>query len=201
MNMRQHFVAAAAALALTLSVGSTAWASVDNSQPTTAALCTGSCGVGSAIGVVRQITQVNNVDATGTSFTDFWTFTLSGAGNISGFLFSNNTLPTFQLLNLNVLLQSGDGLTTFNPVLGYNVPNPPPSNMVLQAALSFANLAAGDYRFVISGLVPGSQQAGQYQLQGQISAVPLPAAVWLLLAAVLTLGSFTGFRRGLRNVA
>ena len=100
-----------------------------------------------------------------------------------------------------MILQSGDGTTTFDPVAGYTVPNPPPPNMVLQAALSFADLAAGDYRFVISGLVPGDQQAGQYQLQGQVSAVPLPAAIWLLLSAVLGLGSVTRFRRGARHTA
>ncbi len=201
MSMRLHIMAATAAIALAMTVVSTAWATVDNSQPATAALCTGSCGAGSAIGAVRQISQVNNVDATGTSFSDIWTFTLSQAGNISGFLFSNNTLSNFQLTNLNVILQSGDGSTTFDPVTGYTVPNPPPSNMVLQAALSFANLAAGNYQFVISGLVPGNQAAGQYQLQGQISAVPLPAAVWLLLSAVLGLGSMARFRRGMRDAA
>lgn len=195
MTMRHHCLAAAAALTLVMSVVSNAWAVVDNSQATTAALCTGSCGVGSALGAVRQVNQVNNVDATGTSFTDFWTFTLSEAGNISGFLFTNNTLNLFQLNDLNVILQSGDGLTTFDPVAGYTVPNPPPSNVVLQAALAFANLAAGDYRFVISGLVPGTHDAGQYQLQAQVSAVPLPAAAWLLLSAVLGLASVCRIRR------
>lgn len=195
MNMRLHAMAAVAAITLVMAVVSTAQATVDNSQSPAAALCTGSCGVGSAIGAVRQINQVNNVDATGTSFSDIWTFTLSQAANINGFLFSNNTLSNFQLADLNVILQSGDGATTFDPVTGYTVPNPPPPNMVLQAALSFADLAAGDYRFLISGVVPGSQAAGQYQLQGQVSAVPLPAAVWLLLSAVLGLASLSRFRR------
>jgi hypothetical protein len=201
MSMKRHYMAAAAAITLVMSVVSTAWASVDNSQPTTAALCTGSCGVGSAIGAVRQINQVNNADATGTTFTDFWTFTLSQAGNVSGILFSNNTLNLFQLNDLKVILESGDGLITYNPATGYTVPNPPPPNTVLQAALSFADLAAGNYRFVISGLVPGTHEAGQYQLQGQISAVPLPAAVWLLLSAVLGLASVSRLRRGMQNAA
>ena len=201
MSMKRHYMAAAAAITLVMSVVSTAWATVDNSQPTTAALCTGSCGVGSAIGAVRQINQLNHSDATGTSFTDFWTFTLSQAGNVSGILFSNNTLNLFQINDLKVILQSGDGSITYDPSAGYTVPNPPPPNTVLQAALSFADLAAGNYRFVISGLVPGTHEAGQYQLQGQISAVPLPAAVWLLLSAVLGLASVSRLRRGMQNAA
>ena len=197
MNMKLHCMAAVTAITLVMTGASSAWATVDNSQPPTAALCTGACGVGSAIGAVRQIIQVNHDDATGTSFTDIWTFTLLLPANITGSLFSNNTLSNFQLNDLKVILQSGDGLTTLAPTAGYTVPNPPPSNMVLQTAISFANLAAGGYQFVISGLVPGSpnEEAGQYQLQGQISAVPLPAALWLLLSAVLGLASVSRRRR------
>ena len=197
MNVKQHCMAAATAITLVMASASSAWAVVDNSQPPTAALCTGACGVGSAIGAVRQIIQINNADATGTSFTDVWTFTLLLPANITGSLFSNNTLNNFELNDLKVVLQSGDGLTTFAPTAGYTVPNPPPSNMVLQAAINFANLDPGGYQFVISGLVPGSphEEAGQYQLQGQISAVPLPAAIWLLLSAVLGFASVSRLRR------
>ena len=197
MNVKQHCVAAATAIALVMASASSAWAVVDNSQASTPALCTGACGVGSAIGAVRQIIQGNHADATGTSFTDIWTFTLLLPANITGSLFSNNTLDNFQLNNLKVILQSGDGLTTYDPIAGYTAPNPPPSNMVLQTAINFANLDPGGYQFVISGLVPGSpnEEAGQYQLQGQISAVPLPAAIWLLLSAVLGFASVSRLRR------
>ncbi len=198
-GMRQHCLASAAAITLFMTGMSSAWAVVDNSQASTAALCTGSCGVGSSIGAVRQIIQVNNVDATGTSFTDIWTFTLSQAVNISGSIFTNNTLDNFELNDLKVILQDGAGLTTYEPIAGYTVSNPPPINVILQTALNFSNLAAGDYRFVISGLVPGGSQgedAGQYQLQGQMSAVPLPGAVWLFLSAVLGLVSVARRRLG-----
>jgi hypothetical protein len=53
--MRQHCLASAAAITLFMTGVSSAWATVDNSQPSTAALCTGSCGVGSSIGAVRQL--------------------------------------------------------------------------------------------------------------------------------------------------
>lgn len=187
-------MAAVTVVAFIVTGVSAARAAVDNSQPPTAALCTGSCGVGSSIGAVRQVTQINNVDATGTSFSDAYTFTLSEAGRIDGFLFSNNTLNNFRLVDLNVILQSGDGSITFDPIAGYTVPNPPPVNMILNTALTFANLGAGDYQFIISGLVPDSHDAGQYQLQASVSEVPLPAAVWLFLTALLGLVSTTKIR-------
>ena len=195
MNTRQRWVAAVAVVAFSIVPVWGARAAVDNSQADTAALCTGVCGVGSAIGATRQVAQINDTDTTGTSFSDNWTFSLSERGTLNGFLFANNTLNNFRLIDLNVILQSGDGLTTFDPIAGYTVPNPPPSNMVLQVALSFADLAAGDYRFVISGLVPDSHDAGQYQMQGNISAVPLPAAVWLFLSALSGLAAAAGFGR------
>ncbi len=202
MKTRQRWVAVVAVAILSVLPVSGAWAVVDNSLATPeAALCTGSCGVGSSIGITRQITQINTDDNTGTSFTDFWTFTTSEAGNITGFLFANNTLNSFRLIDLNVILQSGDGSITFDPTTGYGVPNPPPVNSVLQAALVFANLAAGDYRFVVTGLVPDSHDAGQYQLQGTISEVPLPMAVWMFLSALAGLGGFAGIRRRLANPA
>jgi hypothetical protein len=194
MRLKLSWVTAVAILAFTILPSIEAQAIVDNSQSPTAALCTGSCGVGSAIGVTRQVAQINDTDATGTSFSDIWTFSLSESGNIAGFLFANNTLNNFRLLDLNMILQSGDGSTTFDPISGYTVPNPPPVNMVLQAAVYFADLAAGDYRFVISGLVPGTHDAGQYQLQAVVSQVPLPAAAWLLLSALAGLAGMARVR-------
>jgi hypothetical protein len=195
MKFRQSWVTAVAVLLFSTVPALEAWAIVDNSQAPTPALCTGSCGVGSAIGATRQVAQINNVDATGTGFQDIWTFSLSEPGNITGYLFANNTLNAFRLLDVNIILQNGDGSFTFDPLTGYTVPNPPPTNMVLQAAVYFADLAAGDYRFLISGLVPDSHDAGQYQLQASVSEVPLPAAVWLLLSALGGLVGVTRIRR------
>lgn len=156
---------------------------VDNSQAPTDVFCSGSCGVGSAIGFSRTVPQVSPDDVT--TFTDVWNITLTEAGKITGILFANNTLDQFRLINLNIGLE--DGGVPVDPAGGFNVPNPPPFNSVLQTAVSFANLAAGDYQFIVSGIVPNDQVAGQYQFQGTISEVPLPAAVWLFLSALLGL--------------
>jgi hypothetical protein len=194
MILRKTRLLAFATVAFTTVAMSSAWAAVDNSQVATPAICSGSCGVGSAIGFSRSVPEVP-VDATGTSFSDEWTLTLSEAGTIQGILFSNNTLSTFQLFNLNVALENDGTGTNVDPAGGYTVPNPPPFNSVLQVAVTFANLAAGDYRFVVTGTVPEGQAAGQYQFQGGVSAVPLPAAGWLMLTALMGLVSLIRVRR------
>jgi hypothetical protein len=187
-------LALAAATALALSASGVS-AAVDNSQLPTPAICSGSCGVGSAIGFSRTVPEIAG-DPTGTSFSDEWTLTLSEAGTINGILFSNNTLSTFQLFNLNVALEDDGTGTNVSPVGGYMVPNPPPFNSVLQVAVNFADLAAGSYRFVVTGTVPEGQAAGQYQFQGGVvSQVPLPAAGWLLLTALMGLVACLRIRR------
>lgn len=191
MNVKQHSMATISAIVLVMTSTSGAWAIVDNSQAPTAVLCSGACGVGSSVAFSRTVTQLSPDDVT--SFTDVWNITLSEAGKIKGVLFGNNTLDAFRVTNLKMTLENGG--TPVDPVAGFTVPNPPPFNSILQTAVTFANLSAGDYQFMITGFVPNDQKGGQYQFQGKISEVPLPAAVWLLLSAVLGLGSMITRRR------
>jgi hypothetical protein len=194
MNLKQHCLAAVSAIALVMAHTSGAWAIVDNSQAPTAVLCSGACGVGSSVAFSRTVTQISPDDVT--SFTDVWNITLSEAGKIKGVLFGNNTLDAFTVTNLKITLENGG--TPVDPVAGFSVPNPPPFNSVMQTAVTFANLSAGDYQFMITGFVPNDQKGGQYQFQGKISEVPLPAAVWLFLSAVLGLVSVS--RRRFRQI-
>jgi hypothetical protein len=191
MNLKRHYTVAVSAIALVMASTSGAWALVDNSQAPTAVLCSGVCGVGSSVGFSRTVPQISLDE--GTSFTDIWNITLSEAGTIKGVLFANNSLDAFRLINLNVGLE--DGGTPVDPAAGFSVPNPPPFNSVLQTAVTFANLSAGDYQFVLTGIVAIGLEGGQYQFQGKISEVPLPAAVWLFLSAVLGLVSVSRRRR------
>jgi hypothetical protein len=194
MNLKRHYIVAVLAIALAMASTSGVWAVVDNSQAPTDVFCSGACGVGSSVGFSRTIPQVSPDD--GTSFTDIWNIVLSEAGTIKGVLFANNSLDAFRLINLNVGLE--DGGTPVDPAAGFTVPNPPPFNSVLQTAVTFANLSAGEYQFMLTGIVPNGQEGGQYQFQGKISEVPLPAAVWLFLSAVLGLVSVS--RRRIRQI-
>lgn len=191
MNLTQHYRAAVSAIALVMASTSGAWALVDNSQPVEAVFCSGACGVGSSVGFSRTIPQISLDE--GTSFTDVWNITLSEPGHIKGVLFANNSLDAFRLLNLKVVLE--DGGTPVDPAAGFIVPNPPPFNSVLQTAVTFSNLSAGAYQFMLTGIVANGQEGGQYQFQGKISEVPLPAAVWLFLSAILGLVSVSRRRR------
>lgn len=175
---------AAIAGVFTLTTMSAAHAVVDNSQPPAAAFCSGACGVGSAIGFSRTVPQAVPNDST--SFSDIWEFTLTERGNINGIVFANNTLDTFRLIDTTLSLENGGG-TPVEPAGGFMIPNPPPFNSVLETAIAFSDLSPGTYQFVISGFVPNDQVAGQYEFQGGVSAVPLPAAGWLLITAILGL--------------
>ena len=191
MNLKRHHTAAVSAIALVMASTSGAWAIADNSQAPTAVFCSGVCGVGSSVGFSRTVPQISLDE--GTSFTDVWNITLSEPGHIKGVLFANNSLDAFRLLNLKVGLKNGS--TPVDPAAGFTVPNPPPFNSFLQTAVIFANLSAGDYQFMLTGIVANGLEGGQYQFQGKISEVPLPAAVWLLLSAVMGLVSVSGLRR------
>lgn len=191
MNLKRHYMAAVSAIALVMASTSGAWAIADNSQAPTVVFCSGACGVGSSVGFSRTVPQASPDD--GTTFTDIWNITLSEAGNIKGVLFANNSLDAFRLINLNIGLENGGA--PVDPAAGFTVPHPPPFNSVLQTAVTFANLSAGDYQFMLTGIVPNGQEGGQYQFQGKISEVPLPAAVWLFLSAVLGLVSVSRRRR------
>jgi hypothetical protein len=196
MHLKRHYLAAVSAIAIVMASTSTVWAIADNSQPVTAVFCSGASGVGSPVGFSRTVSQVSSDDIT--TFTDVWNITLSEAGNINGVLFANNTLDAFRLVNLNVGLV--DGGIPIDPAAGFSVPNPPPFNTVLQTAVTFANLSAGDYQFMLTGFVPDDQEGGQYQFQGKISEVPLPAAVWLFISAILGLVSVSRLRREQNHV-
>ena len=174
-----------------------AWAVVDNSIVGNAD-CSGACGVGSGIAVNRTVSQINAMDNTGTSFNDLWNFTTTENGRLSGKLFANNNIGGFQITGLTLLLQTSGG-TPIDPPGSISVPVAPPNGAVLEAAFNYAFLTAGSYRFAISGTVPNGQAFGQYQVQGSISAVPLPAALWLFLTALTGLAAVA--RVGRRKVS
>ena len=59
----------------------------------------------------------------------------------------------------------------------------------------FANLAPGDYFFRVAGTLIGND--GQYAGQMQVNEVPLPAAAWLFLTAILGLATVARKKRPL----
>ena len=59
----------------------------------------------------------------------------------------------------------------------------------------YANLAPGDYFFRVAGTLIGND--GQYAGQIAVNEVPLPAAAWLFLSAILGLATVSRKKRGL----
>jgi hypothetical protein len=168
---------------------------VNNSHAPTDAICSGVCGVGSAIGFSRTVPGTSR--HSGTVFSDIWFFSLSEPGRLVGTLFANNTINRFQLFDLNLGLVR-DGVPV-DPAEGFDVPNPPPYSAILQTVVAFSDLPAGDYQFDVSGRILNCDLAGQYEFQGRISALPLPATGWLFVAALLALLGWSRAGRSTRH--
>jgi len=156
---------------------------VDNSQAPADAFCSGDCGVGSVFGFSRTVPGLSR--HADTVFSDAWFLTLSEPGRVVGVLFANNTIDNFRLFDLNLGLERGG--VRLDPADGFSVPDPPPSNTILQTVVAFSYLPAGDYRLDVSGRILDCDLSGQYEFQGGIYAMPLPATGWLFIAALLAL--------------
>lgn len=130
-------------------------------------------------------------------FNHAWEFTLNSESNMSGTLTDNNTTrPSFDLTDLVIALYNAAD-TTFTTALGTfacftcntDVDNP-------FVSFAFGPLTAGDYVFLVSGATTDSSTFnGQYTVQTSVSAVPLPAAIWLFISALVGLVSFARIRR------
>lgn len=192
MQARRWIRGVALGAALSFGVATNAFAAVVANDFTGSADCGGdaTCDIGEAVGFVRQVNEIGTGD--GTSYNDLYDFTLSSASNIIGSFFTNNTLSGFNTTGVSIeLFYDPAGLNT--SVGSFNVPDG--NGSIQSVAIAFLNLLAGDYRFVVDGFIPDDQSKGQYQLQANISAVPLPPAIWLFISALIGLVSFARIRR------
>ena len=108
----------------------------------------------------------------GVAIADTWTFAIEQTLLVAIAIDANDLVPFFEIADL---LAVGDSLT-----FEYNA--------VDNQYTFVGNLAAGSYSFDISGLTTG-MLGGQYEVSVGGLAIPLPAGLWLLGAAMLTLCS------------
>ena len=146
---------------------------------------------------------------TGVAIEDQWDFTIGGSSQSSIFvdLTNVNTLDpagtVFNILGLTLELFAGTApgvlnlgvpIGTIGPVASTSPPSPSSSGILTQ----IGGLSPGNYYFQITGTTSGSD-GGQYDVQ--IRATPLPAAIWLLMSALLGLVSFSRIRRSSSEAA
>ncbi len=118
----------------------------------------------------------------GDSYAHAWGFTLLEPAHITGTLTKDNTLANYSQNPVSLALFSGADL--INSIgATYFVPNTGDNNPFV--SFRYANLAAGDYFFRVAGTLIGND--GQYTGQMKVNEVPLPAAAWLFLTAILGL--------------
>lgn len=155
--------------------------------------CGGSCQAGTTLTAARLVPgDTTNPD--GASFQDHYSFVLTGPVDLSGKGFALDFDPTFNVENLSFEL--------FDPSLSslgsFSVANG--SGSVVFSPFSFSNLATGAYTLLVSGLVPQAYEGGQYLLSGDftqaaVSSVPVPAAMWLFVSALIGMFSLTQMRK------
>ena len=128
----------------------------------------------------------------GDSYAHAWGFTLLEPAHIDGTLTKNNTLSDYRQNPVSLALFSGSDLADTIGAI-YNVPNTGDDNPFV--SFRYANLAPGDYFFRVAGTLIGND--GQYAGQIAVNEVPLPAAAWLFLSAILGLATVSRKKRGL----
>jgi hypothetical protein len=155
--------------------------------------CGGSCQAGTTLTAARLITG-DTSNPEGASFQDHYSFVLTGPVDLSGKAYGLNFTPTFNIENLS--------FTLFDPSLSplgsaIAVPN---GSGVQFASFSFSGLVSGAYTLLVSGLIPQAYGGGQYLLSGDftqaaVSSVPVPAAMWLFVSALIGMFSLTQMRK------
>lgn len=144
------------------------------------------------------ITAKTNETALGASFTTLWGFTVNGTNSVdvgaTGLGLDWSTFDSFELLlandnenDWNFSVSVSDGVDTNTSAVASLAPD----SVLNSFTVSLAGLAAGsiDSVFVtVSGDLPvgGDDRTAEYT----ISAVPVPAAVWLFASALGGLGWF-----------
>ncbi len=147
-------------------------------------------------------------------FTHEWTFVLEGpAGDptasnsiLEVILENTNTATANNIVGLTLQLFAGTPGAPgpfIPPAVGpvVSVPSTPataPNSGPVMIPLLGNSLAPGDYFFQITGTgvgngTGGNDNQGFYNVQ--VTATPLPAAIWLMLSALLGLVSFSRIRR------
>ena len=155
--------------------------------------CGGSCQAGTTLTAAR-LAPGDTTNPDGASFQDHYSFILTGPVNLSGKAYGLNFTPTFNVENLS--------FTLFDPSMSplgsaIAVPN---GSGVQFASFSFSGLVSGAYTLLVSGLIPQAYGGGQYLLsgdftQGAVSSVPVPAAMWLFVSALIGMFSLTQMRK------
>jgi hypothetical protein len=122
----------------------------------------------------------------GGSFADDWFFQLSGTGAGGVVVNEAVTVSTTALVNI-----SGLSLSLWTESAG--------SPVALQASggtdFNLPSLAPGLYELIITGTVTGTEGGAYAGVVASPSAVPLPAAAWLLLSGLVGVGAMARRRR------
>jgi hypothetical protein len=120
-----------------------------------------------------------DVVGSGVSFNDNWYFDLSGTG--AGGTVQNIPVTIGMTDILDITGLSG-ALYTANPTTGATI-----ALVGTGTSFNLPSLASGAYDFVIGGTATGLS-GGAYSGAVVASAVPLPAAAWLLLSGLVCVG-------------
>jgi hypothetical protein len=170
-----------------------AWAAPTDVSTVGVLNCGGSCQAGTTLTAARLVPgDTTNTD--GASFQDHYSFVLTGPVNLSGKGFALNFDSTFNIAGLSFAL--------FDPSLtqlGSTIAVPDGSGVQF-TSFSFSNLVSGAYTLLVSGLIPQAYGGGQYLLSGDftqasVSSVPVPAAMWLFVSALIGMFSLTQMRK------
>jgi hypothetical protein len=157
------------------------------------------------LGVIAALSSYNTTDTgTASSFTDSWTFQVSGdavlndsqsSSGTSGLYSGGVDLTSLQLFDGSTLVATG----SISAKLAFEIPTPgiptdvtsyyaSLNNFALMAGESYTLKLSGDYL----GTAGGSFQGTLNTTPAAVSSVPLPSAVWFFLSATL---GFLGLSR------
>jgi hypothetical protein len=134
------------------------------------------------------------------SFTDVYKFTLNSAADLDSAVLNFNLLSLTHIKYFTLWLVDcgADGnSTTCNPSTDGNLDSEVGPNTILPSilTLSFSGLTPGvHYGFLVTGKVTGLL-GGAYLGHVTLSAVPVPAAVWLFVSGLVGLVVFVRRRR------
>jgi hypothetical protein len=118
------------------------------------------------------------------SFTDNWYFSLSQTSNVG-----------LAITSINLSIAPGLN-TSISNLVAELVDNSTGNTVVVNGATSYSglSLANGNYDLIISGNADGTL-GGIYAGAVAVQAVPLPAAAWLLLSGLASMGALARRRR------
>lgn len=155
--------------------------------------CPGGCQAGSTLVASRSV-AADPGNPGGSFFEDHYSFSLTGPVNADGNGFAIDLVPNFNVENLAFEL-FGPGMASLG---SFAVPNG--VDNVFFSPASFLNLASGAYTLLVSGVIPETFSGGLYLFEAgltnaSVSQVPLPAAMWLFISALIGLFSLSQMRK------